>query len=82
MPANGKAGREAQAKARAKAAKQSPSSPLIQPAAIPPMAADEYVRLKCLEIASVNSSRVGMADPFQLATRYAAYVLTGDPFAE
>jgi len=55
------------------------SSKIIQPMAVPPMGDEEYIRLRCLEFATANSSKVGIEDPFALATKYANYVLTGSP---
>tara|TARA_R110000744_G_scaffold105458_4_gene201534 strand:+ start:7334 stop:7588 length:255 start_codon:yes stop_codon:yes gene_type:complete len=81
MPATGEVGRKSQAEARRKLNKPSNprSSNIIQPLAIPPMGDEEYIRLKCLEFATANSSKVGIEDPYELATRYANYVLTGTP---
>nr|AKH47692.1 hypothetical protein [uncultured marine virus] len=81
MPATGEAGRKAQAEARQKLKKLSNprSSNIIQPMAVPPMGDEEYIRLRCLEFATANSSKVGIENPYDLATKYANYVLTGSP---
>ena len=43
------------------------------------MGDEEYIRLRCLEFATANSSKVGIENPYDLATKYANYVLTGSP---
>jgi len=61
---------------KGKVARAAPAKDIIH-AAIPPMPREQWIRLRCLEIAVTNSSKVGVLNPFNVAVQYANYVLTG-----